>query len=82
MSKLIKDWSDLKDLESENYKIILENTGHCGWIEPKIETEETEKNWYDHHYYLSTHTFYEDHHATSTRILHKFGFDVELESWD
>lgn len=90
MPKLIKDWNDLVDLESENYKIELDyfeddvdhTDPHSGWIKPKVETKETEDNYYGHHYYLSTHTFYGSQYQESTEVLQKFGFDVEIDNWD
>lgn len=81
MSKLIKDWSELIGLESDNY-IIVSDTDYSAWIEPKTETEETESDYYKHHVYLSTHTFYESQYKASTQLLQSYGFDVELESWD
>ena len=80
MPRLIKSWEELKDLESENYRIEVEN--YCGWIVPKVETEETEENYFDHHIYLSTHTFYGSQYENSTKKLQKFGFDVEIDNWD
>lgn len=81
MPKLIKSWEELNGLESENYRIRVEN--NCsGWIEPKVETEETEKEFWEHHAYLSTHTFYGSDYKRSTKVLKKFGFDVEIDNWD
>lgn len=77
----IADWSGLNNLESDKYKIVLDSDGFCGWIYPKIETEETKNNFCKHHVYLSTHTFYEEQYKKSTEILQKYGFDVILESW-
>lgn len=82
MSKLIKCWEDLVGLESENYKLDIDLARYSGWIVPKVETDETRKNYYDHHVYLSTHTFYESHYEASTEMLQKFGFDVEIDNWD
>lgn len=82
MSKLIKDWYDLIGLESENYKLTIDIATYSGWIVPKVETPETRKNYYDHHMYLSTHTFYGSQYKASTEILRKFGFDVEIDNWD
>ncbi len=41
----IADWSGLNNLESDKYKIVLDSDGFCGWIYPKIETEETKNNF-------------------------------------
>lgn len=53
-----------------------------GWIKPITETEETEKNYFEHHRYLSTHTFYGKSYKYYTRKLQEFGFDIELVTWD
>ena len=82
MPRLIKSWEELKDLESEYYKIDVELENCCGWIVPKVETEETEEFYFDHHRYLSTHTFYGSDYQYSTELLQKFGFDVEIDNWD
>lgn len=82
MPKLIKSWEDLVGLESEKYKIEVELNNGCGHIVPKVETEETKENYWEHHEYLSTHTFYGSMYKYSTQILQKFGFDVEIDNWD
>lgn len=82
MSKLIKGWKDLVGLESENYKLEIDLECSCGHVVPKVETEETEKNYWEHHYYLNTHTFYGHMYEFSTEVLQKFGFDVEIDNWD
>lgn len=83
MPRLIKSWEELDGLESENYKIILNEPYKCsGWIVPKDQSIVTEKNYYDHHAYLSTHTFYEEDYKGYTGLLQQFGFDVELDNWD
>ena len=80
---LIKSWEELDGLESEKYKIVVDDKFRSnGWIIPKEETEETEENYFDHHVYLSTHTFYGTQYKESTEILQKFGFDVEIDNWD
>lgn len=80
MPKKIKSWQELAGLESEKYKlqVRLFGLGGCAFILPKVETEETKKDYYKHHFYLSTHTFYPSKYKESTEILQKFGFDVEL----
>ena len=81
MPKVIKSWEELDGLESEHYKIDVDLEYYSGWIRPKVETDETKTNYWGHHEYLSTHTFYEGSHKKYTDILQRFGFDVELESW-
>ena len=83
MPKLIKNWKELSKIPSnDKYKIELDEDRCCGWIIPIKETEETTKDYYKHHYYLSTHTFYGSQYKQSTKILQKFGFDVEIDNWD
>ena len=82
MAKFIKNWYDLVGLESENYKLEINTNLGYGWIEPKEETEETKSNYWTHHKYLSTHTFYGKFCEGYTKLLQKFGFDVELNNWD
>ncbi len=82
MAKFIKNWEDLVGLESENYKLEIDVFIGCGWIVPKVETKETDDNYFEHHFYLSTHTFYGMKYKYSTEILQKYGFDVELDNWD
>lgn len=81
--KLIKNWEELSELPpNDKYMIEVDMNLYSGWIKPINETEETEKNWYDHHCYLSTHTFYGSNYKQSTKILQKFGFDIEIDNWD
>ena len=84
MPKLIRNWKELFALPpNDKYRIVQDKDGYpCGWIMPIVETEETEKNWYKHHRYLSTHTFYGSTYEYSTKILQQFGFDVEIDNWD
>ncbi len=82
MPKLITNWEELAGLESKKYKLEIDVDMGCGWIVPKVETEETKENYCEHHFYLSTHTFYGIKHKYSTEVLQKFGFDVELDNWD
>ena len=46
--------------------------------EKEISTEE----YFKHHIYLSTHTFYGSNYKYSTRILQAHGFDIEIDNWD
>lgn len=82
--KLIKTWEELFALPpSEKYMIVdLDGHGCNGWIVPIEETDETEENYFDHHVYLSTHTFYGSCYQRSTEILQKYGFNVEIDNWD
>lgn len=79
MSKIIKDWDELSKVPpNDKYKIIIEDC--CGWIVPIEETPETTKEWFKHHYYLSTHTFYGK--TGTPNILKEYGWDLELDNWD
>lgn len=83
MTKLIKNWEELSKVPpNDKYKIELDEDGYSGWIKPIIETEQTKKNYFDHHVYLSTHTFYGSQYKWSTKIFQKFGFDIEIDNWD
>ena len=82
MSKLISTWDELDGLESEKYKVEVDKFYWSGWIVPKVETDETKENYFEHHAYLSTHTFYGSQYEYSTELLQSFGFDVEIDNWD
>lgn len=77
----IETWEELDGLVSRDgrYKIRVELDHGCGYIEPTFEVPDGE--YWDHHEYLSTHTFYEKTHKMYTDILQRFGFNVELVSW-
>ena len=83
MSKLIKNWKELSQVPAnDKYKIVINKDICNGWIKPIEETEETQENYFKHHHYLSTHTFYGNNYEYSTKILQHFGFDVEIDNWD
>lgn len=82
MARLIKSWEELVGLESEKYRLAIDILNGSGWIVPKVETKETEENYFDHHIYLSTHTFYGKTYEWSTKTLQEYGFDVEIDNWD
>lgn len=96
MSKLIKTWEELDGLKNDKYQIIVNKKYCCGWIIPicdeqiKPGTDEyicncsdfDEPGYYDHHQYLSTHTFYGSEYKYSTELLQRFGFDIEIDNWD
>lgn len=81
LSKVVSCWEDLVGLESEHYKLDINLEYYSGWIKPKVETEETKNNYFEHHKYLSTHTFYRSMCKYSTDLLRSFGFDIVLKSW-
>ena len=81
--KLIRNWKELAQVPpNDKYKIVVDEDLGSAWIKPIEETEETEKNYADHHKYLSTHTFYGRTYQWSTELLQSFGFDVEIDNWD
>ena len=83
MAKLIKNWQELAEVApNDKYKIVIDSDMLNGWIKPIEETEETHENYFKHHYYLSTHTFYGSNYEHSTEILQRFGFDIKLQNWD
>lgn len=85
MPKLIRNWDELgKEVSKDGkHKIKLEETGFCAWIVPVEETPETEGvDYFKHHAYLSTHTFYGSTCKESTKKLQDFGFDVIIDNRD
>lgn len=85
MSKLIRTWDELYDIKSKDNKFIIvpDEDGYAAWIQPIKETKETlNELFWDTHEYLSTHTFYGSQYKNSTKILQRFGFDVEIDNWD
>ncbi len=80
MSKLIKNWKELSQVPPNNkYKIEVDIEMCNGWILPVQETEETKKDYFKHHKYLSTHTFYGK--TGTPNILKEYGWDLELANW-
>lgn len=83
MSKLIKNWKELSEVKpNDKYKLEIDIDMCNGWIKPIKETEETKKDYFKYHFYLSTHTFYGSNYEYSSKKLQEFGFDIELENWD
>ena len=58
--------------------------GNVGYIDFICNCEKgmSIHEYYEHHKYLSTHTFYGDTYQYSTKILQEHGFDVEIDNWD
>lgn len=78
--KYIKDWQELKEIESPTHLLDIDLEYGCGWIIPKKEPDNPQS--YEGRYYLSTHTFYGSQYKQSTDILQSCGFNVELANWD
>ncbi len=95
MTKLIKTWEELAKLKNDKYKISFDEECFNAWIIP-IHDEQINKqgdfkcncpkemrdDYYKHHVYLSTHTFYRSQYKYSTKILQEHEFDVEIDNWD
>lgn len=83
MTKLIKNWKELSKIPPNNkYKIEVDSDYCCGWIKPINENDCSDKEYFENYCYLSTHTFYGNKYKESTKILQKFGFDIEIDNWD
>lgn len=94
MTKLIKNWEELSQLEpNDKYQVVVDRKMGCGHIIPITDkptgvgdeficncSGEMYDNFFEHHHYLSTHTFYGK--TGTPHILKKFGWDVELDNWD
>ena len=96
MSKLIKNWEELAQVPAnDKYKIIV--CDYCGWIIPindgpdedtlsdftcHCEGKMRNEDYFNHHVYLSTHTFYGTNYEYSTKVLQEHGFDIEIDNWD
>lgn len=77
---LIKNWEELSKVKSDTHFIEVEIENCCGYIRPMIEVPDEE--YYDHNYYLTTHTFYGSQYFITTELLRKCGFNVQLLNWD
>lgn len=60
--------------ENEKYRLEITPQDGNGWIRCK-KTDHGEE-------YLSTHTFYGNCYKWSSKLLQKYGFNVQLKSWD
>ncbi len=77
----IKNWEELAKLPAnEKYKIVMNGDGCSGHIVPVDDNVELKMgiNWI----YLTSHTFYGPNYEESTKLLNKFGFNVQLDNWD
>lgn len=81
--KLIKNWKELSQVPpNDKYKIVVDLDMGSGWVRPVKETKETEEKYFEHHLYLSTHTFYGKSYKYYSRKLQEFGFNIMLDTWD
>lgn len=83
---------------NDKYRIIVDPLLFGGWIVPVTDEPigdrddfvchcEEEKSmsvdeYYKHHVYLSTHTFYGSNYKRSTKIFQEHGFDIEIDNWN
>ena len=75
----VKNWVELSKIKpNSKYKIVVDDDMNNGWVVPIIETKETKKNYFKHHLYLSTHTFYWSSREYYTKKLQEFGFNIKL----
>ncbi len=75
----VKNWVELSKIKpNSKYKIVVDDDMNNGWVVPIIETKETIKNYFKHHLYLSTHTFYWSSREYYTKKLQEFGFNIKL----
>lgn len=79
--KLIKNWSELKDCNSETHTLEIDKDMCSGWVRSKNKVE-SDKGFSTNNHYLSTHTFYGSNYEFATRLLQKCGFNVRLANWD
>lgn len=97
MAKLIRNWEELSKVpENDKYRIVVDLDMGCGYIIPVTDKPTgngddfkcfcddnmNTREYFEHHVYLSTHTFYGSRYKYSTEVLQKHGFDIELENWD
>lgn len=98
MAKLISTWEELSQVPAnDKYKIIVDFDRCSGWVVPVCDEFDKYDDFichcpdvkmsdihefYKHHMYLSTHTFYGSRYKEYTKILQGFGFDIELDNWD
>ena len=94
MTQLIKNWEELSKVPANDKYRIIVNDG-SGWIVPICDKKRVGPDficncdqgmdineYYKHHVYLSTHTFYGSQYQHSTKVLQEHGFDIEIDNWD
>lgn len=88
--ELIRNWQELSKVPAnDKYRIIV--CDYCGWVVPICDEPGKENDFICNchkgcetfnHTYLSTHTFYGSNYEYSTKLLQKYGFDIEIDNWD
>ena len=96
MTKLIETWEELAKLKNDKYKIAFDEELYNAHIIPVTDEvinkrgdfkcnctgRMADEDFFKHHVYLSTHTFYGSSYKNSTKIMQEHGFDVEIDNWD
>ena len=85
MSKLIKNWEELAKVPpNDRYQIVvdLDTPDEDSDFLCNCEGMMKDSEFFKHHVYLSTHTFYGSNYKHSTKILQDHGFDIEIDNWD
>lgn len=71
------EWKPIKGFEG----YFINEFGEVKSIRTYKGTKETQDNCFEHHKYLSTHTFYSEEYEWSSKLLQSFGFNIELDNW-
>lgn len=96
MTKLIRHWGDLAKLKNDKYHIAFDSECYCAWLIPITDKpignrgdfkcncsgKMKKENFFKHHVYLSTHSFYGSTYKYTTKVLQEHGFDVQVDNWD
>lgn len=82
--QIVRNWYELSKIKPNNkYKLDIDLEMCCGWILPVKEDNNTlGENYFKHHIYLSTHSFYYSQYEATTKLLQEHGFDVKIETID
>lgn len=78
MAKLIKDWNDLIDLETEHYMVLIDKETGKGFVAPNLPPMDDGTIFFGLQYEIS-----QMHNNTCqefVRLLQKYGFDVEFDN--
>lgn len=72
---IIPVWDEPSDKHCDGFKCNCKDRNKFSFIE-------IDQHYFDHHVYLSTHTFYGNQYKHSTKVLQEHGFDIEIDNWD
>lgn len=79
MSKIIRNWEELTDVESDSYYLDIDFNKKSGWIRPKFKVDFREFYCYNH--YLDSNIFTTEMCDWATNILQSCGFDVTIDHY-